>query len=90
MCADTGKVQFVCLRAAHHRRWATGERLCANLGCAAYCPAGDIGDHEWMPTATDLLGLTRLGYIRPRDEADLAAEDERERRDDAVPVLIRT
>lgn len=89
MCADTRTVQFVCLRAAHHRRWATVERLCEHLGCAAYCPAGDIGEHDWMPAATDLLGLARLGYIRPRDEADLAT-DEGQRLDDDVLVLIRT
>ncbi len=80
-------VQFVCVRPAHHRRWATAE-LCEHAGLAAYCPAGCAGDHDWMPASTDLATLIHLGFIRVR-EGDLAPADEREGHDDGALVLIR-
>ena len=73
-------VQFVCVRGAHHRRGTGAASLCEHLGCDAYCPAGDVPGHEWMPTSTDLSTLVDLGYVRSRgdearadDEADDAA-----------------
>lgn len=89
MSAPAWKVQFVCVRAAHHRRRSTVERLCEHFGCVAYCPAGDIGEHDWMPTAADLLGLARVGYVGGRDGAGATAQDERARLDEDAPVLIR-
>lgn len=89
MSAGSEKIHFVCVRAAHHRRWATGD-LCEHLGLAAYCPAGDVADHDWMPTATDRSGLVLLGYTRTRVETDVGSGDEREPRDEDVPLLIRT
>lgn len=84
---DAGKdVQFVCVRAAHHRHWAPVATLCEHLGCAAWCPAGDVGDHEWLPAATDIVGLSQLGYRRAARDAGGA---EKHDADDDARVLIR-
>jgi len=79
------RVLFVCVRAGHHRHWAKAGGLCEHLGCAAYCPAGDIADHDWMAASTDVFNLTRLGYLRPLRDEDLAAEDDET---DDQPMLI--
>lgn len=88
MRADTTRIQFVCVRAAHHRRGTRAEGLCAYLGCAAYCPAGDIGAHDWMPASTDVATLARLGYLRTRDEAERESDDQG--LEDDPPILVRT
>jgi hypothetical protein len=83
--AGAKKVQFVCVRPAHHRRCAMVE-ICEHVGLAAYCPAGDIGGHDWMPTSTDVAALLHLGFIVGVREGDIAPADKRE--DDEF-VLIR-
>ncbi len=77
MNAGTKKVQFVCVRPAHHRRWAAAE-LCEHAGLGAYCPAGAVGEHDWMPASTDLATLTHVGFHRTREgvAADERAADE--------------
>lgn len=70
-------VQFVCVRGAHHRRGPGAASLCEHLGCGAYCPAGDVPGHEWMPTSTDLSTLVDLGYVRaPKDDHEDDAVDD--------------
>ena len=56
-------LQFVCMRPLHHRHRTSPLSLCEHKGCAAYCPAGDIGGHDWLPVSTDLAGLAGLGYV---------------------------
>ncbi len=87
MNAGAKMVQFVCVRPAHHRRGAAAE-LCAHCGLAAYCPAGDVGGHDWMPTSTDLATLIHLGFVRTH-EGDLAADERDEAEDDAL-IVVRT
>lgn len=79
----TQRIEFVCVRAAHHRRQAMAEDVCEFAGFLAYCPAGDIGGHEWMAAPTDLATLTRVGLRRARE----AADDTDERHPD-MPELI--
>lgn len=55
-------IDFVCVRAAHHRHMAVSPCLCDVEGWRGYCPAGDIGGHDWMPTSTDIATLRELGY----------------------------
>ncbi len=86
MPTDAKAIQFICVTAAHHRLGTAGEAACEHFGCAAYCPAGDVGHHEWMPTWTDLGSLAALGYVR--DGEDAADECTPEAADDRL-VLIR-
>jgi hypothetical protein len=84
---STERVEFVCVRAAHHRRAATTRCLCDVGGWHGYCPAGDIGDHEWLPITSDLVRLTQLGYRwRPRSDEPVERDD---RQDDDTLALIR-
>jgi hypothetical protein len=77
----TTKVQFVCVRAEHHRRTSRSRVVCEHLGCPSYCPAGDVGGHDWMPTLTDLATLGCLGYeTRYEDELGAAADELAEER----------
>jgi len=81
------RVDFVCVRAAHHRRRPTSPCLCDHLGRPAYCPAGDVDDHDWMPLATELARLARIGYARIADVHDEKEAGEPD--DDRILVLIR-
>lgn len=67
------EILYVCARPDHHRRRARETRPVEHLGCAAYCPAGDLGGHEWMPTQTDLTRLQELS-ICPGACSDTQAE----------------
>ena len=81
------RVQFVCLRAEHHRLRPVGSTLRQYLGHSAYCPAGDVGDHDWMPVATDLLRLARVGFLYPLDEPE--ATDTEPPSDDDLVLMRR-
>ena len=74
MSTDRKRIQFVCVRAAHHRSVTPQKVVCEHYGCDAFCPAGDVGDHEWLPTTTDLVGLGCLGYVRYADDGAPAEE----------------
>lgn len=76
-------VAFVCVRAAHHRHIVKAPCLCDVGGWRGYCPAGDVGGHDWMSTSTDLATLRRLGYYSASD-----ADDEAEHESDDATVLI--
>ncbi len=69
----TKQVQLVCVRAVHHRHQAA-ECLCDVAGFTGYCPAGDVGGHDWMPVMTDLSSLARIGFLRD-DEGEHAPAD---------------
>lgn len=79
---DDVKIHFVCVRGSHHRRATAATHLCRHLGCPAFCPAGDVGDHDWVVTSTDIATLARLGYVVTREPAGSTAHAEE-------PVLIR-
>lgn len=80
------RIEFVCVRSAHHRHAAASPCLCDVGGWHGYCPAGDVGGHDWMPTSTDLMTLEQLGYRRSQRSDEAVA---REREDDDALVLIR-
>lgn len=84
--SETTYVQFVCMRPAHHRHRMSALSLCEHQGCAAYCPAGDVGDHDWLPVLTRTASLVSLGYAPAR--ADVPAMGE-EREAEGDLVLIR-
>lgn len=74
-------VRYVCLRPSHHRRRASGVQLGQHLGCPAYCPAGDVEGHEWMPALTDVERLGCVGLCPPtcpENEQDPTAQGEDE------------
>ena len=77
------QVAFVCVRAAHYRHMAASPCFCDVGGWRGYCPAGDVGGHDWMSTSIDLATLRRLGYYSASD-----ADDEAERESDDATVLI--
>lgn len=85
MNARETRVDFVCFRAAHYRKRSAATAVCEHFGCPAYCPAGDVGDHEWVALSTDLARLARLGYagLGGREEPEEPADR------DSHPVLIR-
>lgn len=84
--SETTYVQFVCLRPAHHRRRLKALSLCEHQGCAAYCPAGDVDEHDWLPVLTRTASLVSLGYAPAHGDVPARGE-EREAEDDLV--LIR-
>jgi hypothetical protein len=56
-------------------------------GWRGYCPAGDIGGHDWMSTSTDLATLRNIGYCwSPASQSEDDAESERE---DATALIRR-
>lgn len=80
---DDVKIHFVCVRGSHHRHAAATTHLCRHLGCPAFCPAGDVGEHEWVVTSTDIATLARLGYVVTREPAGMA-----ERTDEHVLIRV--
>lgn len=80
-------VALVCVRAAHHRHMVEAPRLRDVDGWRGYCPAGDIGGHDWMSTATDLATLRHLGYCWGPASDEVAGA---ERDDDDALVLTRS
>lgn len=79
-------VQFVCVRAEHHRRTARSQVVCEHLGCLSYCPAGEVGGHDWMPTMTDLATLACLGFETAGDNGDGVGAETEELADERVPI----
>lgn len=61
-------IVFVCVRPEHHRRRAIGAALSENLGRSAYCPAGDLEGHDWLPGPTDRARLACLGMCPPHSD----------------------
>lgn len=55
------EILYVCVRAEHHRHRVAGAEPGEHRGCAAYCPAGALDGHEWLPCNTDLERLISAG-----------------------------
>lgn len=76
--ASERHVEFVCVRAAHHRRMAASPCFCDVDGWRGYCPAGDVGGHDWMSTSTDIATLRHLGYCSGPASDEVAGAERNE------------